>query len=126
MALTTSEMWNLASSVVSLVVAAYAYRLFSTFKGGNLSRGNGYILLGILVGFATFLLSFMFSYEGVNPVVEFGISVKNVGMLIAFGFVGLGLREFSRFWNPSTPIRSSDQVPVHNPPPLTRRTDHPD
>jgi len=104
MGLTNAEIWNIASFLVSLVVLVSAYRLYSTFRGGKLSRGYAYLLSAIVVAALTFLVSFALDYAGVNPTVTYGISVKDTGVLLALILVGLGLTDISAFWNPQTPI----------------------
>ena len=93
--------WNLASAMAFAVGIVYAYRLHLNFRGGKLTRGYQYSLLALVVLFATFIVSILFNFADITTTTSYGISVRDLGILIA-GFLFIGsLREASKFWIPA-------------------------
>jgi hypothetical protein len=95
--------WDLAAVMVLSIVVFYSFRLYKTFKGGKLSKGNFYMFCAFLVMWAGFLTRFFFALEGIDPVQAYGVSARGITTMIAAVLFLLSLREFSRFWDPSRP-----------------------
>lgn len=97
-----AEIWNLISGVASLLVLFYAYRIYRTFKGGKLGRSTRLTLWAILTLLATFFLSLFLDLENINATLTYGVSIKDLGVLVAIVFMGLSLRDSALFWSVST------------------------
>jgi hypothetical protein len=93
--------WNLASAMAFAVGIVYAYRLHLNFRGGELTRVYQFSLLALVVLFVTFVISILFNFANVTTTTSYGVSVRDMGILIA-GFLFIGsLREASKFWIPA-------------------------
>lgn len=98
--------WDLAAVIVLSVVVFYSFRLYKTFKGGKLSKGNFYMFCAFLVMWVGFLARFVFALEGIDPVQAYDVSARSVTTMIAVVLFLASLREMSRFWDPSRPPAS--------------------
>lgn len=94
-----SAVWNLVTALVFLAAAVYSYRLSRLFKGGKIARTNVLATWAFVVAFITFLVSFLFNLADYSPTSSLGISVKDLGVLIAGVLIMASLREAARFWN---------------------------
>jgi uncharacterized membrane protein YbhN (UPF0104 family) len=103
-----SAVWNIVTALAFLGAVVYSYRLGRMFKGGKISKTNTYALWGFVAAFLTFLISFVFNLASFSPTTSYGISVKDLGILIAGVLIMASLREASRFWSmrPSSPEES--------------------
>ena len=90
--------WDLATAIVIAVVILYSMYLYQIFKGGRLSKAYTLELCGFGVLLATFALRFLLDLAGIDPVQSFGISVRDVGVLIAVILLALSVREMKIFW----------------------------
>jgi hypothetical protein len=67
------------------------------FKGGKISKANTLAFWGFVAAFVTFFVSFLFNLVDFSPTSSYGISVKDLGVLIAGLLIMASLRESSRF-----------------------------
>jgi len=101
-AFTATAAWNLATWIVCLMLFAYSFSYYRKFKGGKLGRVGVYAVAISGELSIAFFLSFIFNLEGVSVINLYGISIKDLGLLIAMVFGVLALRETNLFWNPQT------------------------
>jgi hypothetical protein len=97
--ISAEAIWNVFTGIFLLAVSYYTYSLISASKGGRLQRPYTYILLGFAIMCAAFFVKFVCNLYDFEPVVAYGISVRDTGVLIGSVFLLAGLRYLAKFWN---------------------------
>lgn len=101
MVLVVDTEWDTLTIAVLVASTFFAWRVYGSFKGGPLGRPY---LLGVL-GSATLLVAFLvrlsLDFQGIRAVDAYGISVKDVAIIVAVVFFGAGAWDLGRFWRTS-------------------------
>ena len=98
MVLVVQAVWNLATGIVLAAAVVYSYRVYRTFKGGDLTKAYSYLLLALGVMLGAFFLKFVFNLFEFEPIASLDISVRDLGVLIAAFLLVLSVREVAKFW----------------------------
>jgi hypothetical protein len=103
MATFAEAVWNFATGVFLLGVSYYSYRLHSVSKGGTIQKAYTYILLGFAVMCAAFFVKFVCNLFDFEPVIAYGISVRDTGVLVGTALLLAGLRRLASIWTTKGP-----------------------
>jgi len=98
MILVNDAIWDFATILVLIGATFYAWILYAKFKGGPLGRPNMYALLGILILLMSFLVRLLLDLQGIDAVDAYGVSVKDLAIIVSVFFFGAGARGLARFW----------------------------
>jgi hypothetical protein len=98
MVLVDDAIWDSVTLAVILMAFFYAWRTFSIFRGGPLGRPYGYAVAGGGVILIAWILRLILDFEGINPVAVFGISVRDVAVMISAALFLVAGRGLVKFW----------------------------
>jgi hypothetical protein len=95
---TADAIWSLGTIAAVAVALFYASSLSRQFKGGKLENGHRYLLYSFAVLLVAFIARLILDLIQVQPVTAFGVSVRDVGVVVAMVFIAASLGQISRVW----------------------------
>jgi hypothetical protein len=68
------------------------------FQGGKLETGHRYLLYSFAVLMAAFVVRLILDVLQIEPLTAFGVSARDIGVVVALMFVAASLGQISRVW----------------------------
>ena len=78
----------------------YVSSLFFSFRGGTYGAAYVYYFGAATVLWAAFAVKIALGFMGILPV-DYGVSLRDIAIIIALALFVLGLRRTRNFWDPS-------------------------